>query len=269
MSSYYIESIDPQELAEQFSTEDGQIEPIEGMDGQWKEEKLAEIRSILDQLPDREADLVRLYYFRDKIQDNLADMFGVSQAAISYRIQRARERLRFILDLPDLSDRTIRSTILSFNQFDQTDADIFVEMYRTSCQSEVANRLDITQGQVRHRFMRNLQRISGIILEETWEWVDTHDHAFDALTDRMYELECEHGSMERELFEEEMFDWMQDLRAIDAESDPEGYHDVELTDQLRNLLDIYEAFVKIRHNFNMLHEVKLPECKRRDDNFIT
>jgi len=35
-------------------------------------------------------------------------------------------------------------------------------MYQTTCQSEVAKRLDVSQGLVRHRFIRSIARLSRI-----------------------------------------------------------------------------------------------------------
>jgi hypothetical protein len=42
---------------------------------------------------------------------------------------------------------------------DSLDVDILVEMYKTTCQSEVAKILNVSQGLVRHRFIRSLKRL--------------------------------------------------------------------------------------------------------------
>ena len=63
----YINSIDPHDLATRFSTED-MLEPLqESFDQQKKDEYLRRIRDTMERLPPREADLVELYFFKNKI----------------------------------------------------------------------------------------------------------------------------------------------------------------------------------------------------------
>jgi len=68
-------------------------------------------------------------------------------------------RIQFMLGLPDVTVDDIREAMVGFLD-DPKDVDIMVLMYQTTCQSEVAERLNVTQGLVRHRFMRAVQRMS-------------------------------------------------------------------------------------------------------------
>jgi len=43
---------------------------------------------------------------------------------------------------------------------DPLDAEIMILMYETTCQSEVAKRLGVSQGLVRHRFIRSLRKMA-------------------------------------------------------------------------------------------------------------
>jgi len=122
------------------------------------EEKLDRVRGILDRIPPREADFVDLYYFKQKRQTDIAAIFRVSQPTVCYRLQRAAERIRFLLQLPefdvDAARHIIRATL-----DDPMDAEILVRMYETTCQSEVAKIMGVSQGFVRHRFIRSINRI--------------------------------------------------------------------------------------------------------------
>ena len=42
---------------------------------------------------------------------------------------------------------------------DPLDVEIMLYMYKTTCQSEVAKRLGVSQGLVRHRFIRTIKRM--------------------------------------------------------------------------------------------------------------
>jgi len=154
-------SIDPSELEARYSTEDSMEFLQNILDDEMSEDSqasLERVREILDDLPDREADFINLYFFCHKTQTDIADIFKVSQPTVCYRLQRATKRIQFLLSLPDV---TIEEMELAMQGFlsDPEDVQIMVQMYRTTCQSEVAAQLNITQGKVRHRFIRSTKRM--------------------------------------------------------------------------------------------------------------
>lgn len=153
--------VDPTELESRFSIEDG----LGFLDQTGSEEisedsleRLDEVKLILDQLPDREADFVELYYFKHLKQTDIAAIFDVSQPTVCYRLQRATARIQFLLSLPHLADGELEDVIEGFLS-DPLDVQIMMFMYETTCQSEVAKRLGVSQGLVRHRFMRSIDRM--------------------------------------------------------------------------------------------------------------
>jgi hypothetical protein len=111
----------------------------------------SEIRPLLDRIPEREADLIDLYYIHKKRQADIAEIFGVTQAAISYRLDRGLQRIRFLLSIPQLTEEEMKRDLLLV-PFKEMDINILIGMWQTTCQSEVAARLALTQGRVRHRF---------------------------------------------------------------------------------------------------------------------
>jgi len=153
-------TVDPAELEARYSTDDSMefLQNVLDDEREDSEASLERVREIMDDLPDREADFVDLYFFFHKTQTDIADIFKVSQPTVCYRLQRATERIRFLLSLPDVTIEEMEKAMCGFLS-DPEDVKIMVKMYRTTCQSEVASQMGITQGKVRHRFMRSTKRM--------------------------------------------------------------------------------------------------------------
>jgi hypothetical protein len=121
---------------------------------------------FLDRLPSKERDLIKLYYYMDKKQKEIAEIFSVTQGAISHRLSRAGKRLRFLRDMPKLSDGIDVILKPHFNTFE---IDLITTMIETTCQSKTAELLNIkhrldgdgkmTQVKIRHKFERFIERL--------------------------------------------------------------------------------------------------------------
>jgi predicted DNA-binding protein (UPF0251 family) len=120
--------------------------------------KIDRIKNLLDELPPREADFLEMYYFRKMKQTDIAMIFGVSQPTVHYRLNRAASRIKFLLCLPDLPKDTVLNLLRGVFT-DQMDIDILLGMWSTTCQSEVAKQLGVSQGLVRHRFLRSISKM--------------------------------------------------------------------------------------------------------------
>ena len=120
--------------------------------------ELEQVREVLDQIPPREADFVELYFFQKLRQTTIAEMFNISQPTVCYRLQRAASRLRYLIDMPThdlwLMEQDLRGVLT-----DPKDIQIMIGMVETTCQSEVAKGMGVTQGFVRHRFFRTIERL--------------------------------------------------------------------------------------------------------------
>jgi DNA-directed RNA polymerase specialized sigma24 family protein len=173
-TSGYVIPVDPNELASRFPAafdprfdeEDDHIdEDEEGglIDGEFSEYFAAgddfqsRVEPLLDRIPEREADLIYLYFIQRKRQADIATIFGVTQAAISYRLDRGLQRIRFLLSIPQVTEEELRGDLPGI--FSQIDVDILVGMWETTCQSEVASKLGLTQGRVRHRFFKAVKTL--------------------------------------------------------------------------------------------------------------
>ena len=154
----------PSELESRFAVEDGMayLDSIFEEPSEEAKEQIAEIEEILEELPPREADFVELYYFRQLRQTDIARIFKVSQPTVCYRLQRATARIQFLLQMPRVLERDLERDLAGFLS-DPLDVQIMVRMWKTTCQSEVAKQLAVSQGLVRHRFIRSLARMAGVV----------------------------------------------------------------------------------------------------------
>jgi DNA-directed RNA polymerase specialized sigma24 family protein len=201
MSQGYVIPVDPAELASRFPShnpqdeDDGLGEEFEGTDISTEEMSAffadgdyeSRIAPLLDRIPEREADLIYLYFIQRKRQADIASIFGVTQAAISYRLDRGIQRIKFLLSIPQVTDEELRHDLPEVFPTKTAcpkcelqvradcpvckgegkiliDVEILVGMWGTTCQSEVAKKLGLTQGRVRHRFftaVKVLEKASG------------------------------------------------------------------------------------------------------------
>lgn len=123
-----------------------------------------EMKPYLRFLPEKEQDIIEMYFFRGKRQKDIAVFFGVSQGAISHRISRSMERLRFLKGMPKISNEDLRKALAKV--LDPVDMEISCTMVRTTCQSETAKKVNkalnlqgkeaLTQIKVRHRFAKSI-----------------------------------------------------------------------------------------------------------------
>ena len=162
-SSGYVIPVDPAELANRFAAPDEYEEVVDEPEHEMSAlfssgDYETRIMPLLDRIPSREADLIYLYYVCKKRQADIAIMFDVTQAAISYRLDRGIQRIKFLLSIPTVTEEDLRDDLKAI--FEPIDIDILVGMWQTTCQSEVATQLRLTQGRVRHRFFRAVETLT-------------------------------------------------------------------------------------------------------------
>lgn len=166
--------IDPSEIESRFAIEDGMayMASIFTEPSEEAQAKIGQVLQILENLPPREADFVDLYYFRRLKQTDIAAIFNVSQPTVCYRLQRATARIHFLLQMPQVGDEELQQTLADFLS-DPLDVKIMRLMRETTCQSEVAKQLKVSQGLVRHRFIRTLNRM------RDWVWLPSRERRLD------------------------------------------------------------------------------------------
>lgn len=106
-------------------------------------------------LPPMERDILHMHLALRKSQTEIAQILGVSQPTVNYRYARARARLDFMEKIPRVTSDEIREVLRGLGARD-TDVEAMVLYVETSSQSEVARRLNTSQGAVRHWIFRAL-----------------------------------------------------------------------------------------------------------------
>jgi DNA-directed RNA polymerase specialized sigma24 family protein len=189
------------------------------------------IEGYLDRIPPREADLITLYY-RDRMkQEQIAKLFSITQAAVSYRLHRGIKRIQFLRTIDPALERDQFERDLA-PKFSDQDREILWRMYETTCQSEIAKQMGLTQGRVRHRFFRSLERIKKLIIDEGRE-VEV-------------ELQMRQGGS-----------------ALTDEVIEEQVNEAIVNSRYAKYWTVFFA-ISDKH-FNILHEVSLPQFQDRGD----
>jgi predicted transcriptional regulator len=106
-------------------------------------------------LPAMERDILRLHLSLRKSQTEVAKILGVSQPTVNYRYARARARLEFMEKIPRVTPDEIRKVLRELGARD-SDVEAMALYAETSSQSEVARRMNTSQGAVRHWILRAL-----------------------------------------------------------------------------------------------------------------
>ncbi|HQM90034.1 MAG TPA: sigma-70 family RNA polymerase sigma factor [Exilispira sp.] len=161
MNKIMYKSMDPLEIENRFSDEKNFF--FEQEDNNLRYE---DFEPFLDKLPSKERDLIRLYYYQDKKQKEIAEIFSVTQGAISHRLSRAGKRLRFLRDMPKLE---VDIDLVLKPYFEPFEIDLINTMISTTCQSKTAEILNekynligdekMTQVKIRHKFERFIERL--------------------------------------------------------------------------------------------------------------
>ena len=133
-------------------------------------------------LPDRERDMLKLRYQDNLSLSAIARIFGVTQAAIGYRLRRVIERIKFLIDIMELGHDII------WDWMDQNFAERVVlivrEIVETTNQSEVARRCNHSIYYVRRVWLEMISLLSYILYRK---WVIEKVTKKDGKLFRLYE----------------------------------------------------------------------------------
>lgn len=160
-------TMSPLEMARRFADDQG-LGSLDTVYDDVSEESSAlldQVRAYVDRLPPFEADVVNMYFFYRKSQQDIADFFSVSQPTVCYRLKRAIDRIHFLMQVPSGVRESALKRDLGRIIDNPMNLNILATLWTTTCQSEAAKRLGVTQGLVRYRFLRSVSRIE--------QWVAT------------------------------------------------------------------------------------------------
>lgn len=168
----FITVMDPCKL-ENYSVDNAIISEVVEYDYDNYDYEMQKVEDLLDRIPEREADMIRLHYMNRKYQTDIGKIFKVSQGDVSYRIKRGIKRIMFLLDFPQISQEDLLrdlGQILPYEEVSKAIPNIkpgnldfcgdnlylrvMAGMYLTSSQSVVADILGLFQNSVRYRFIK-------------------------------------------------------------------------------------------------------------------
>ena len=124
------------------------------------------IKPLLCRLPESEQAILKYYYENNENQSWIARKMGVTQGAISARINKAFQRISFLQNLGEFTEDDMG---LLAQLFGHPIANLVEHMVQTTCQSETArllnaqnNKSRYTQVQVRYRWKKVLEKLEAV-----------------------------------------------------------------------------------------------------------
>jgi len=122
---------------------------------------LSLLDTFLDKIPKEERDFLLLYYIEGAPQRSIGNLFGITQRAVSYRISRAVERLRYLVEIAEVEEEDMREDLNAlFNNTEATDITCLV--FRYTNLSEVQRIVNKTFFFVRSRFCAMLDDLKQV-----------------------------------------------------------------------------------------------------------
>jgi DNA-binding MarR family transcriptional regulator len=176
--SIFLKNMDTAELENRFSNEHKMQYMDSGFPYTFKD-----LEPYLELLPKKEYDLIIMYYVLKKEQKEIAEILRLTQGGVSHRISRAKARLKFLVRVPKFTKEDLFKDLKEI--FDDLDLTILWGLYETTCQSEVAKRVGMTQSRIRHRFMKNLEILEKVKYAETYR---RYYEAFYLISDNNFNI---------------------------------------------------------------------------------
>ena len=121
----------------------------------------------MEKISPLEADIIELH-LKGISQSLLGKIFGFTQPNIHYRLNRATERLKMMVQIEDFDEEELTERLGTVFR-NEKDLKVMVYIYLWSSQSKVAKLIGESQGKVRYRFMKGLR-----VLEEIEELSDIY-----------------------------------------------------------------------------------------------
>jgi len=148
-------STDPKDIADRFSS----TALTRGRPSLEVSQALTTFRRAIQELPSREL----LPFFMSAVmrtpQDRISTILNVRQSNVSYRLERARSRLKLYNDLTTVLPETKLRYIMLDAGVPEHSATIVLGVLRTTSQTGTATAMNIPQGSIRNNFLSARQRL--------------------------------------------------------------------------------------------------------------
>lgn len=143
---------DPMAMSETFA-DDGRLRDIILV--KYTGGQQSQLRMATSVIPRRELQMMCAHLVWGKGQEEIARQNTVTQGDVSYRIKRARERMALWHKIDSiLKESELREILYHEFSLGMVEIAVVLGIYRTTSQSVCAKALRLTQGNVRHTFVR-------------------------------------------------------------------------------------------------------------------
>lgn len=120
---------------------------------------ICDLKRALQNLPPRELQMMYATQVMGVEQEQIRKLHGVRQSNISYRLDRARQRIQLYMEIYSIASETqLRRKLFSFGCNEDTVRAI-TGVVRTSSQTSTAQALEISQGSIRHLFAQAIETL--------------------------------------------------------------------------------------------------------------
>ena len=139
---------------------EAQEDPVPCQDGVFPY-RIEDVERWAHRLPPREVDFLRLR-LQGLTQEAIAEVFGVTQAAVSYRLSQGVRRIRWLSTVPELDPDRLDLDLVRLSLEDRL---VLRALYLTTCQTASVPLLEEwtsrrwTQGRVRYVMLRAWRRL--------------------------------------------------------------------------------------------------------------
>ena len=125
---------------------------------------------FLELLPELEAEIFYLIYFKKKHQKDIAKLLGLSQPTVSYRYRRTLAKLNYLMTLTSLSVATEIERIPFLKPHEKA---ILVDLFFFTNQEMVGKKHHVRQSSVKWIFVKTRRRLGEMERDDPTEWFNT------------------------------------------------------------------------------------------------
>lgn len=112
---------------------------------------------LLHLLPELEAEIFWLHFFKKKRQNDIGKLLNISQSTVSYRLRRITEKLRYLFILELIEPRNLIQDLYFIKEHEKL---ILGDLFYYTNQEMVGERYDTRQSTVKWIFTKSLREVA-------------------------------------------------------------------------------------------------------------
>lgn len=125
------------------------------------------IDSVLDFLPELEAEIIHLFCVEQKSQKEIAEIMKLSQSTVSYRMRRTREKLRYLLLIKSIDVQVLVDSMVFLREGERK---ILFDLIHRVNQDQVGKANGVRQSTVKWILTKTIRRLSALEIVDSDAW---------------------------------------------------------------------------------------------------